>query len=186
MLGSGSEWKLLSHIQLFATPWTIQSKGIFQARILEWVAHPFSRGSSQPGIKPRSPALQADSLPSESPGKPKKMCMQIKPQITSQYPLGACKSLDWCDLTAPSLSRLPTYAEAIHPQTLYSLPKNISTPSNSLHPMATIPSKSKSPETFVGFLQCPLLVSQLLPLASLVHSLHRSQRDVFIKKKHNS
>ena len=38
---------------------------ILQARILEWVASPFSRGSSQPGIKPRSPALQANSLPAE-------------------------------------------------------------------------------------------------------------------------
>ena len=36
--------------------------GILQARILEWVAVSFSRGSSQP----RSLALQADSLPSES------------------------------------------------------------------------------------------------------------------------
>ena len=35
-----------------------------QARILEWVAIPFSKGSS-PGITPRSPAMQADSLPSE-------------------------------------------------------------------------------------------------------------------------
>ena len=39
--------------------------GIFQARILEWVAISSSRGSSQPGIKPASPALQADSLPFE-------------------------------------------------------------------------------------------------------------------------
>ena len=38
---------------------------ILQARILEWVAFPFSRGSSQPGIKPRSPILQTDSLPAE-------------------------------------------------------------------------------------------------------------------------
>ena len=29
-----------------------------------------SRGSSQPGIDPRFPALQEDSLPSEPPGKP--------------------------------------------------------------------------------------------------------------------
>ena len=43
--------------------------GILQARILEWVTIPFSRGSSCPGIKPRSPVLQADSLPSELPGK---------------------------------------------------------------------------------------------------------------------
>ena len=44
---------------------------ILQARILEWVAMPSSRGSSNPGIKPRSPALQADSLPAEPQGKPK-------------------------------------------------------------------------------------------------------------------
>ena len=37
-------------------------------RILEWVAYPFSRGSSRPGIKPGSPALQADSLPTELSG----------------------------------------------------------------------------------------------------------------------
>ena len=45
--------------------------GILQARILEWVAFPFSRGSSQPRIEPRSPAVQADSLPVEPQGKPK-------------------------------------------------------------------------------------------------------------------
>ena len=45
--------------------------GILQVRILEWVSIPFSRGSSQPRIIPRSPALQANSLPSEPPGKPK-------------------------------------------------------------------------------------------------------------------
>ena len=45
--------------------------GILQARILEWVAFPFSKGSSQPGIEPRSPTLQADSLPAEPQGKPK-------------------------------------------------------------------------------------------------------------------
>ena len=45
--------------------------GILQARILEWVAVPFSRGFSQPRIKPRSPALQVDSLPAEPPGKPR-------------------------------------------------------------------------------------------------------------------
>ena len=32
-------------------------------RILEWVAYPFSRGSSQPRNQTGSPALQADSLP---------------------------------------------------------------------------------------------------------------------------
>ena len=40
--------------------------GIFQARVLEWVAISFSRGDlPDPGFEPRSPALQADALPSE-------------------------------------------------------------------------------------------------------------------------
>ena len=42
---------------------------LLQARILERVAIPFSRGFPNTGIKPGSPALQADSLPSEPPGK---------------------------------------------------------------------------------------------------------------------
>ena len=41
------KWKPLSHVWLFATPWTVVH-GILQARILECVAFPFSRGSSQP------------------------------------------------------------------------------------------------------------------------------------------
>ena len=36
--------------------------GILQARILECVAIPFSEDLSNPGIEPRSVALQADSL----------------------------------------------------------------------------------------------------------------------------
>ena len=46
------------------------SKGFPRPRILEWVAIPFSRGSSPPGIKPGPSALQADSILSEPPGKP--------------------------------------------------------------------------------------------------------------------
>ena len=36
---------------------------ILQARILQWVAIPFSRDLPDPGIEPGSPALQADSIP---------------------------------------------------------------------------------------------------------------------------
>ena len=67
--------RCFSRVQLFVTPWTVALPGasvheILQARILEWVAIPFSRGSSDPGTEPRYSALQADSLPSEPPGKP--------------------------------------------------------------------------------------------------------------------
>ena len=44
--------------------------GILQARILEWVAIPFSRGSSYRGIELGSPGMQVDSLPADLPGKP--------------------------------------------------------------------------------------------------------------------
>ena len=119
------KWKSLSRVQLFVTPWTIQSmdfsrpeywcgypfpspwtspgqnigvgtlsllQGIFSTqglnpclehyrwilyqlshkgspRILEWIAYPFSRGSSCPGIEPESPASQVYSLPTELSGK---------------------------------------------------------------------------------------------------------------------
>ena len=42
-------------------------------RILEWVACPFSRGTSLPKIELGSHASQVDSLPAELPGKPTKV-----------------------------------------------------------------------------------------------------------------
>ena len=45
--------------------------GVLQARILEWVAFPSRGDVLNPEIEPRSPALQVDSLPAETPGKPK-------------------------------------------------------------------------------------------------------------------
>ena len=61
---------------------------ILQARILEWLAIPFSRDLPDPGIEPQSPALQADSLSSESPGKPfhsVTSSMYSAPWCTSNY-----------------------------------------------------------------------------------------------------
>ena len=44
------------------------SMEILQARTLEWVAIPSPGDLPNPGIEPRSPALQADALTSEPPG----------------------------------------------------------------------------------------------------------------------
>ena len=44
--------------------------GSLQARILESFAMPSPGDLPDPGIEPKFPALQVDSLPSESPGKP--------------------------------------------------------------------------------------------------------------------
>ena len=48
------ESESLCRVWLFVTPWTIQSMDFSrQARILEWVAYPFSSGSSQPRNRTR-------------------------------------------------------------------------------------------------------------------------------------
>ena len=41
-------------------------RGILHSRILEWIAFPSPGDLPNPGMEPRSPALQADSSPSES------------------------------------------------------------------------------------------------------------------------
>ena len=70
------EWvKSLSHVWLFATPWTVAYQAPPSIRFSRqecWSGLPFpSQGDLPiPGIEPRSPALQADALPSEPPGKP--------------------------------------------------------------------------------------------------------------------
>ena len=67
---SGVKWKLLHRVQLFVTSWTVQSMEFFRPEY--WSGYPFpSPGDPpNPGIKPRSPTLKADSLPAEPPGKP--------------------------------------------------------------------------------------------------------------------
>ena len=67
--------KSLSRVQPFASPWTV----VYQASLsMEfpkqeyWNGLPFPSPADlpDPGIEPRSPTLQADTLPSEPPGKP--------------------------------------------------------------------------------------------------------------------
>ena len=65
---------LFSHVLLFVTPWTVAfqtplSIGFSRQEYWSGLPFPSSEDLSNPGIEPRSPSLQADSLPSESPGK---------------------------------------------------------------------------------------------------------------------
>ena len=68
---------VLSHIQLFATPWTVTlqaplSMGFSRQEYWSGLPFPSPGDLPDPGIEPRSPALQVDSLPSEPTGKPKR------------------------------------------------------------------------------------------------------------------
>ena len=91
----GLKWKLLSRVITLcdsmdytvlgyssSLTWRIQAyivhgmdytvHGILQARLLEWVGFPFSRGIFPTQVlNSESPTLWADSLPAESQGKPK-------------------------------------------------------------------------------------------------------------------
>ena len=68
-----TELNLISHLKANIEgiqPATSSINGILQSRILEWVAIPFSRGSSWPRNQIQISCIAADSLPSEPPGKP--------------------------------------------------------------------------------------------------------------------
>ena len=74
--------------------------GILQARILEWEPFPSPGDLPNPGIKPRSPSLQADSLPAEPQGKPKNtgvgslfLLQQIFPTQESNQGLLNCRQI---------------------------------------------------------------------------------------------
>ena len=68
--------KSLSRVRLFATPWTVACQAPLSmgfSRQEYWSGLPFPSPGDlpDPGIEPGSPALQADALTSEPPGKPK-------------------------------------------------------------------------------------------------------------------
>ena len=67
--------KSLSRVQLFATPWTVAyqappSMGFSRQECWSGLPFPSPGDLPDPGIGLGSPALQADALPSEPPGKP--------------------------------------------------------------------------------------------------------------------
>ena len=71
---SMAECQSLSCVRLYATPWTVACQAPLSMRFSRqeyWSELPCTSPGDlpDPGIEPRSPALQAYSLPSEPPGK---------------------------------------------------------------------------------------------------------------------
>ena len=67
--------KSLSRVQLFVTPWTVAhqaplSMGFSRQEHWSGLPCPPPGDLPDPGIEPESPALEADALTSEPPGKP--------------------------------------------------------------------------------------------------------------------
>ena len=63
--------KVLSHVRLFVTLWTVQSVEFSRPEYWSGSLFPSPGDLCNPGIEPRSPALQVDPLPTEPHGKPK-------------------------------------------------------------------------------------------------------------------
>ena len=64
----------LSHVRLFATPWTVAYQAPLSMRFSRqelWSGVPFHPPGDlpDPGIEPGSPALESDALTCEPPGK---------------------------------------------------------------------------------------------------------------------
>ena len=75
--------KLLSHVQLFATPWTVAcqaplSMGFLRKEYQSGLPFPSPGDLPDPGIEPGSPEFQADALTSEPPGKEMSKRMYLK------------------------------------------------------------------------------------------------------------
>ena len=70
-------------VRLFATPWTMQYMEFFRPEYWSGYLLPSPVDLPDPVIEPKSPALQADSLPAEPPGKLK------------STGVGTCSPLQW-------------------------------------------------------------------------------------------
>ena len=76
-LGQQVKVRLLSHVRPFVTPWTVAhqappSMGFSRQEYWSGLPFPSPGDLPDPGIEPRSPALQADALTSEPPCDPGK------------------------------------------------------------------------------------------------------------------
>ena len=83
MCANGDDSLVAKSCATLVTPWTVAyqvplSVGFSRQEYWNGLPFPSPGDPHDPGIKPWSPALQADSLPTESPGKPHKciyMCV---------------------------------------------------------------------------------------------------------------
>ena len=74
--------KLLSHVRLFVTPWTVAyqaspSMGFSRQEYRSGLPFPSPEDLPHPGVEPGSPALQAAALPFEPPGKGDSPCPML-------------------------------------------------------------------------------------------------------------
>ena len=88
-------------------------RGSLQARILEWVTITFTspRDLPNPGIEPRSPALQVDYLPAELPVKPKELWLEHMFSSVAQSCPTLCGPINRSTPGLPVHHQLPEFTQ---------------------------------------------------------------------------
>ena len=118
--------------------------GILQARILEWVASPFYRGSSQHRkiFEPRSPTLQADSLPCASPAAKLscfKSCLTLCNPIDGSLPgspvpgILQARTLEWVAISFSNAWKWKVKVKSLQSCLTLRHPMDCSLPGSSVH-----------------------------------------------------
>ena len=101
--------------------------GVLPARILKWIAISSPGDLPDPGIEPGSPALQADSLPSEPPGKPVQETWVQSPVPENPRCHGAAKPMSYSERSHHSEKPKHPYRVACAQQQRPSGAKSLST-----------------------------------------------------------
>ena len=100
--------------------------GILQARILEWVAFPFSRGSSQPKDQTHFSCLACGCFTTASPGKP-----TVEFYLTINRNEGLMHVTMWMNLQNTTLSERSQTQQAtycrIHSREMFVVGKSVKT-----------------------------------------------------------
>ena len=116
------KWKSLSCVRLFATPWTIQSTEFSRSEYWSGYSFPFPSPEDlpNPGFEPRSPTLQADSLPPEPHSlnifpSCKLLCHSAAGPLPFPFPLPGIFYLQIyvCICSLPSIWLLPSSARLL-------------------------------------------------------------------------
>ena len=94
-----SESESLSRVRLFVTPWAVHRTEFSRPEYWSGLPFPSPGNLPNPGIEPRSPALQVDSLPAEPQGKPSRPFRYELNQIPYNYTVEVRNRFKGSDLT---------------------------------------------------------------------------------------
>ena len=115
--------KSLSRVRLFATPWTVACQALPSmgfSRQEYWNGLPFlSPGDlPNPGIEPRSPALQTGSFPSEPSRNPERF-LRLSSIHFILFPLLCCSEVISTVLSSSSLIKSSTCYSSLVPSRVF-------------------------------------------------------------------